>query len=225
MNLGRGRVILLATIFALAMSASAFADQVLYSQSFDQTGNANASQNDTSQGGFGNFASTYDNWNINPGGLYKVTEIQFTGGYFNPNQQGNITGWTINVYFDNAGQPGTLQYTDHISGTGNETFLGNYNGFPAYSYDISGLSFQELSGVTYWLSVVPDLAFPPQWGWATSSQGDGVAYQDYFGTRSQLASDQAFTLIGTSSVPEPGTLVMLGTGVLGLVGSLRRKLL
>jgi len=220
MNFGRSKAVLLAALFALVLAAPAFADSVLYNQAYDNQGLLNASQNDTGSNGLGNFASTYDNWNINPGGLYNITEVKFTGGYFNPDQQGTITGWTVNVYFDSAGAPGTLQHTAHISGNGGESLLtGNI-----YTYDISGLNFQELSGIPYWLSVVPDLSFPPQWGWATGTGGDGKAYQNYFGTGGQIGFDQAFTLIGTSGVPEPGTLVMLGTGVLGLAGAMRRKL-
>jgi hypothetical protein len=216
MNFGRSKTILLATLFALVLSVSAYADTTLYTQAYDGNGYLNASQNDS--GGLGNFATTYDNWNINPGGIYTVNEVQFTGGYYNGNP-GSISGWTVNVYFDNgSGQPGTLQHTAHISGNGNETSLGGN----IYTYDISGLGFQELSNIPYWLSVVPDLAFPPQWGLATGTGGDGVGYQDYFGQRLQIG-DSAFTLIGTA-VPEPGTLVMLGTGVLGLAGAIRRKL-
>lgn len=222
MNFGRAKVVLFAAIFLLAVSAPSFAANVLYSQSFDQTGNANASQNDTSSGGFGNFATTYDNWNISPGGLYTINEVQFTGEYFNGNP-GTISGFTLNVYFDSGtGTPGTLQHTAHISGNGGESFLGTFGGFQTYKYDISGLSFQELSGIPYWLSIVPDLPFPPQWGWSTSAQGDGKGYQDYFNQHGVIPYDSAFTLL--TNVPEPGTFIMLGTGVVGLAGALRRKL-
>jgi hypothetical protein len=222
MKFGRSKAVLLAALFALVLAAPAYANQ-LYSQPYDGQGILNASQNDTNNGGLGNFATTYDNWNINPGGLYNVDDIQFTGGYIQ-GSAGSITGWTVNVYFDNGGIPGALQHTAHISGNGNETSLGGN----IYSYDISGLGFQELSNIPYWVSLVPDLAFQSgnninEWGWATGTGGDGKAYQNYFNVNQVLGADQAFTL-NTNGVPEPGTLVMLGTGVLGLAGAIRRKL-
>ena len=212
----RGMAILLAAIFAVVLAAPAVADSVLYTQAFDQTGVANASQNDV--GRLGVFAQVYDNFTLSA--YSNINEIQFTGIYFNPPQQGNIEGWNVQFYADNNGQPGMLLATKNINNNGNETFLGTFNGSPAYAYDLPGLGFSAAAGTTYWLSVYPDLTFPPQWGWATSASGDGIGYQDYFDLR-QLIGDSAFTLIGT---PEPGTLVMLGTAVLGLAGAIRRKL-
>jgi hypothetical protein len=218
----RKLAILATAVFALSLAANA---DTLYTQTFDQTGNFYSSQNDTG-GGNGLFAQVYDNFKVSSD--FTATEVQFVGGYFNPPAQGQITGWTIQVYADAAGQPGSLLSSTAIAGTGGETFLGNFGGFPAYSYDIAGLNFAGTAGTQYWLSVYPDLAFPPQWGWGSASGGDGVSYQDFFGTRSQLAADMAFTVIGTTGggggVPEPGTLVMLGTGALGLAGAIRRKL-
>jgi hypothetical protein len=217
----------LAIFVLLAMSVTAFAaDHVLYNQTFDQTGNAYSSQNDTN--GLGNFATMYDNFTVNAGGDYYIDEVKFTGEYFNPPTQGAITAWTVTFYADAAGQPGTSLFTFNVAGTGGETFLGNFGGFPTYTYDITGFKWDPMSGTQYWLSVVPDLGFPPQWGWSSGTGGDGISYQDFFGVRSQLFADMSFTLVGdlkgVQTTPEPGTLIMLGTGVLGLAGAIRRKL-
>ena len=151
MNFGRSKTILLAALFALVLSASAFADIRCTPSRTTAMAILNASQNDA--GGFGNFATTYDNWNINPGGIYNVNEVQFTGGYFKVDP-GSITGWTVNVYFDNgSGPPGTLQHTTHISGNGGETSLAA----TSTPMTLPALASRNSPAFEYWLSVVPDL--------------------------------------------------------------------
>jgi hypothetical protein len=193
---------------------------LLYSQNPNFNG-AFASQNDPN--GFGNFATSYDNFSLNTS--TNITQVQWVGSYFNPPNQAPITSWTLNFYADNGGVPGNSLYQTTVNGTANETFLQNDTlGDPTYLYSLN-VNFAATAGTKYWLSVVPTLGFPPQWGWETSSQGDGSAYQCFFGTCGSVSSDLAFALFGgQTTVPEPGTLVMLGTGILGLAGVIRRKL-
>jgi hypothetical protein len=165
----------------------------------------------------GNFATTYDNFTLSRRSA--INQVEWVGSYFNPAQQGNITAWTVTFYADSAGQPGSSLASFLIGGNANETFLQNDNlGDPTYSYS-ADLFFQASPHTQYWLSVVPDLGVPPQWGWETSSRGDGLAYQDFFGVRNKVPSDMSFTLNGGIVLsPEPGTLIMLGTGFLGVGG-------
>jgi len=199
----------------------------LYVQPWDNTGNVAASQNDTAF--YGNFATTYDNFHL--------------GGTAPP-----------------AGQPGALLANWVITGPGNENFIGPVNGTLMFSYDLAlGSSYTVSNGTQYWLSLVPDLAYPPQWGWASGTGGEGIAYQDFQSVRGQLSNDMAFTLLGNGNsfdevqfiggyfnpsdlgqitswsvslwadapaqTPEPGSLVLMGSGVLSLAGLLRRRLL
>lgn len=215
----------LAIAFAVTFLMVGAQAQVIYSQLPNFNG-ADSSQNDTS-GGFGNFATVYDNFTLNT--TSNVTGVGFWGSYFNPPQQGPITGFTVNFYSGctlDINSCNLLQ-TNHFDGAAGETFVQTDNaGDPTYSYGVTlGAAFVAQAGQEYWLSIVPDLAFPPQWGWEFSSTGDGHGLQDFFGARTDTLTDFAFTLSSAQTgTPEPGTLVMLGTGILGLAGTLRRKL-
>ncbi|MBA2919554.1 PEPxxWA-CTERM sorting domain-containing protein [Sphingomonas sp. MAH-20] len=197
---------------AMTLSAATSA-ATLYDQPYDGSGALIASQNDTG-GGNGNFATVYDNFTL--GGASTVTGVSFTGGYFNPPTVGNITSFTLNFYADNAGQPGSSLATASIPGNGGESCVSTI-----CTYSVA-VNFAAAAGTQYWLSIVPDVAFPPQWGWATGSNGDGVAYQDFFGSRSRLTADLAFTLTGNAAVPEPATWALM-LGGFGLAGAALRR--
>ena len=186
---------------------------LLYNQSFDTVaGTGYASQNDTNAGGLGNFATTYDNFTLP--NLSTVTDVSWTGLYSGTISP--IAGFTLQFYSDNGGVPGLSVYSTYITGTANETDIGSFNGFESYTYAATlGSSFTALGGTQYWLSIVPDLGYPPQWFWATGTGGDGAGYQVFQGTGAASTHDMAFSLSGLAT-PEPFTFGMMGLGLAGI---------
>jgi hypothetical protein len=219
----RIKILMLATTALLVFTVSGWAQlpcgvaNQIVCQPWDGGSNLFASQNDTVSG-FGNFATTYTQFSFSR--TWDVESFHWIGGYFNPPTQGPITAWTLTFYNDSSGIPGNPIASGIFPGTGGETFIANVNGFPIYDYSLYFGSFDMTAG-TYWASVVPDVGFPPQWGWATATGGNG--YQCFFGACAGVPG-LAYAIDGTAVSPEPGTLIMLGTGVLGLAGALRRKL-
>lgn len=204
----------------LLLGIAPLSGSVVYTQPFNATGNVFASQNNTNGGGL--FAQVYDDFTL--GSATSITDVHWTGAYFNPNTPGTTTAWTVGFYDDNAGQPGALISSQVFSNTGNETSLGTIGGLPTFSYSvILSTPFSASAGTQYWLSVYPDLGLPPQWGWAEGSGGDGISYQDFIGSRFSLSNDMAFDLTGTPlATPEPATMAFAGSALAALV-LLRRK--
>ena len=93
------------------------------------------------------------------------------------------------------------------------------------------MTFGDLGPVdagTYWVSFVPDLGFPPQWGWSTSDTGNNNGYQLFLGDEVLLGVNFAFDVIGDpveAVIPEPGTwaLMIIGFGAVGATVRTRRR--
>lgn len=212
-----GVMLLAASVGAPAWSA------VIYSQPTDFD-TVYASQTDTSAGGYGNFATAYDNFTL--GTASNIAFVTWVGAYFNPPAQGVITAFTLDFWTDNLGQPGVSLASFNIPGNCGESFEQiDSVGSPAYSYGCA-VNFNALAATPYWLSIVADLdvSVYGQWGWETGTGGDGIAYQDFFGTRAQLDSDLAFALYdeAPTGVPEPFSFAIMGAGLIGM-GWLRRR--
>lgn len=210
------RLRLFATLL-LVFSPSAFAANI-YSQPFDGSGTAYLSQNDIS-GGWGLIAQVLDNFTV--GTTSTIDRVLWTGECLSSPQKGKIAGWTVQFWSDSAGQPGSLLFSQYFVGDGGETYIGTFDVYFTYTYGVSINPFVADAGARYWLSVIPDLGYPFQWGWSTATGGDHISYWDSYGSRTKLDADMAFTLV-SNSVPEPTTILMLGSGLLAL-GKVHRK--
>jgi len=212
--------LLLKAVFAggaLAMACATHA-ATLYSQPYDGTGNLYASQNDTG-GGNGQFALAYDDFTLSSAS--NVNGVAFTGGYYNPGPPGSIANFVLNIYTDMAGTPGSAIAFGTFPGNGGENCPGGGN---ICTYSLSFGDFAMTAG-TYWISVSPDMPFPPQWGWATSGTGTGNAYQCFLGTCGAIGgTNLAFDVMG-APVPEPETyaLMLAGLGALAVVARRRQQ--
>ncbi len=133
-----------------------------------------------------------------------VTEIFFTG-------QTSITGLSYDFFYldDLGGNPGAQYENDvYVNNTLVGSFLVPDCGYCNTTMEASGaFSFGSLEGDgTYALSIVLAQTVP---------SGDG--------SYAFLAPGTAVLQSGGGTTPEPGTLVLLGSGIVGLAGWIRRK--
>lgn len=130
---------------------------------------------------------------------------------------------TIAFYEDENGLPGTLIQSHDVGGA-SQTATGDLiaDFWIEYAYSATFAPLALTAGTTYWFAIHSDVT-DLFWGWETTS-GDGSHARHSGGAWSLEDDNLAFYLTGeTAAVPEPTSLILFGSGALGLLARMRRR--
>jgi hypothetical protein len=219
------------TLFALTLASalSAHASSIIYNN--NATPN-NALASDPAVQTIGRIAA--DDFILTPG-QNTITDIHWTGIYFQANTPPLTDNFTIGVCTDAsgapAGAPGTAGCTNlSLIGTPTRTNTGNtIFGDTLYSYSVDVNAFTVAANTVFWLFIYDTTTDPNnRWAWGTQvGSGNAVILHDAgdvsntWHKSTVYATD--FQLTGPGgNAPEPAAFLLFGSGLIGL-GAIARK--
>ncbi len=214
---------LLTLLAIMIMSSTAFAiGDVIFSREFDvNSTNAYSSIYTYGQMYYQSFADFYYD------GSFTMTDFHWWGGAYDPC---DISGFTFQIWSESptgSMMPDILLYDEYFAGDANAQYFGYIPGVDVYKYGIDlSTPFAPLATGNYWFSVYAH-ATTTNWFWAL---GNGIDFNqdwqyDYSGDSwsHPVDGDFAFEITGTNVIPEPGTLILLGLGLMGLAARRFKK--
>lgn len=169
-----------------------------------------------------------DDFQLLPGGS-TITDVHWWGAYFFGNTPTAPDNFTIRVFVDSSGVPAVNPLAERAVGNVGRNDTGADIGSDVYEYSATIDPIVLDANATYWLSIVNNTSADVDdlWYWPVkSSIGNGATRDaDGIGWTGSVPfpnPEMAFRLTGTI-VPEPSTLVLAVSGVIGLIGLAGRQ--
>ncbi len=165
------------------------------------------------------------------GSTNTITDIHFWT-IEDPTVQGYAGSIWYGIYTNAGGQPGTLVAGGLAVVPDARTFIqGGVLGFyDEYSYDLTIAPFEAQAGQTYWLALHNgdiNNTTRAEVYWESTNLNSTETGEEEFLPGSSWANngtEHAFYLTGGTQTPEPSSLFLLGSGIVGIATSLRKRL-